>query len=408
MPLKVRQPYGRDDLNQSHKLLDRLDKSGQDIVKHFAENFLSTSPIPDFYTIEIETFNRCNNDCSFCPVNRNNDTRKPKFMDENLLYTIVEQLRAMDYCGFISLFSNNEPLLDKRIVKFVEYVKKKLPNAKKCLYTNALLMTPEIFMGLIKNLDKLIIDNYDDNFELIPSLEKVFSTVPPEIYENSPCKIILDLRKKNQKLNTRGSSAPNRINEPNKFRPQSLCILPFLQMIVRPDGTVAKCCENPLSSMTLGDLNKQTLREVWRGKPYQEYRREMYLNGRQNIKGCEFCDVFGFCNHLPLSAFKNDRDRIVKELTVQQKFRPVYMFDTSAEIQDIFEQFKYHYGLEMDGFINIRGDAPEKNYNFVSIDKAVEEQAFILFHKPDYSEDLFDFLDRVDYRYKRDYIFYSA
>lgn len=190
MPLKVT-PCGRGDWNMSHKLLDRYDKSGQDSVKHFAENFLSASTIPDFYTIEIETCNYCNNDCPFCPANRNNNTRKPKFMDENLLYAIVDQLRAMDYRGVISLFSNNEPLLDKRIVKFVEYVKKNLPNAQNCLYTNALLMTPEIFVGLINNLDKLIIDNYDDNFELIPSLEKVFATVPPPYTKMAPAKLNL-------------------------------------------------------------------------------------------------------------------------------------------------------------------------------------------------------------------------
>lgn len=407
MPLKIT-PCGRGDLNQSHKLLDRFDKGGQDGVKHFAENFLAASTIPDFYTIEIETFNRCNNDCPFCPVNRNNDTRKPKLMDENLLYAIVDQLRAMDYRGVISLFSNNEPLLDKRLVKFVEYTRKNLPDAQNYLYTNGLLMTPEIFVDLIKNLDRLIIDNYDDDFKIIPPLEKVFATVPPEIYENSPCNIELALRMKNQKLNTRAGSAPNRINEPNKFRPQSMCILPFSQMIVRPDGTVAKCCNDPLTAMTLGDLNRQTLREVWRGKAYQDFRREMYFNGRQNIHGCEFCDIFGLYNYLPLTAFENDRDRLAKALRIQKNLRPVYIFDTISEIQELFEQFNRLYALKLDGFINIRGDALKGNYNFVTFDGAVAEGAFILFYSPYYHDDVFDFLDRVGYRYGKDYIFYTA
>ena len=408
MPLKVTQPLGRGDVNQPRKLLGRLDKIGQDSVKHFAENFLSASTIPDFCTIEIETCNRCNNDCPFCPANRNNDTRKPTFMDEALLYEIVDQLRAMDYRGYISLFSNNEPLLDKRIVHFVEYVKKNLPNAKNCLYTNALLMTPEIFVGLVKNLDRLIIDNYDDNFELIPSLKKVFGTVHPAIYEDSPCEIELALRMKNQKLNTRAGSAPNRINEPNKFRPQSPCILPFTQMIVRPDGTVAKCCNDPLTSITLGDLNKQTLREVWRGKAYQEFRREMYLNGRQNIPSCEFCDIFGLYNYLPPSAFENDRDRVIKTLRIQKNLRPVYIFDTAPDIQEIFDQLKQFYGLELNGFINVIGDVPINNYNFVPISQVVAEGAFILLKFPYYSEDLFEFLDGAGCRYGKDYIFYTA
>ena len=123
--------------------------------------------------------NRCNNDCPFCPANRNNDTRKPKFMDEQLFYSIIDQLRAMDYRGTISLFSNNEPLLDGRIFKFIEYAKKNLPDATHYLYTNGILLTLEKFSSLVENLHILVIDNYDDNFQLIPSVQKTFSVSPP-------------------------------------------------------------------------------------------------------------------------------------------------------------------------------------------------------------------------------------
>jgi len=123
--IRFTKPFGDGDLNHSHKLLDRMDKVGQDSVHHFAKNFLAAETVPDFYTIEIETQNRCNNDCPFCPVNRNNDTRKHAVMKEEIFFTIIDRLRAMDYHGNISLFSNNEPLLDGRILKFVEHAKKK-------------------------------------------------------------------------------------------------------------------------------------------------------------------------------------------------------------------------------------------------------------------------------------------
>lgn len=54
-------------MNLSHKLLNRLDKIGQDSVNNFAKSFLSAETVPDFCTIEIETQNRCNNDCPFAP-----------------------------------------------------------------------------------------------------------------------------------------------------------------------------------------------------------------------------------------------------------------------------------------------------------------------------------------------------
>lgn len=74
-------------------------------------------------SIEIETINRCNNDCSFCPVNRNDDIRTPKIMKEELFYKIIDDLCNIKYTGVISLFSNNEPLLDTRLLKFLKYAK---------------------------------------------------------------------------------------------------------------------------------------------------------------------------------------------------------------------------------------------------------------------------------------------
>ena len=112
-------------------------------------------------------------------MNRNNDTRKPTVMKEEIFLTIIDQLRAMDYHGTISLFSNNEPLLDGRILKFIEHARSLLPNATHALFTNGILLDEEKFSGLVKNLDLLIVDNYDDNFELIPSVKKVLDNTPP-------------------------------------------------------------------------------------------------------------------------------------------------------------------------------------------------------------------------------------
>ena len=98
------------------------------------------------YSIEIETINRCNNNCSFCAVNRINDSRKLKWMSESLFFSIIDQLAEIDYGGYLSLFSNNEPLLDTRICEFIGYARKKLPRARLSIFTNGILLTEEIFL----------------------------------------------------------------------------------------------------------------------------------------------------------------------------------------------------------------------------------------------------------------------
>ena len=315
---------GSADLNRSHKLLDRLDRIGHSSVKHFIENFFATNTIPNPATIEIETYNRCNNDCPFCPVNRNNDNRKAHYMDENLFYNIIDQLKYIDYSGSISLFSNNEPLLDKRIFKFVEYAKKNLPKATHHIFTNGILLDREKLIALAKNLSRVTIDNYDDDFKLMPNIQKILDSGLPQDID---CKIEIYMRKKHQKLNSRGSKAPNRINE-DKYRAHSACILPFSQMIIRPNGTLAKCCNDPLDDMVLGDLNKQTIREAWCSKAYFELRKAMYYGDRTNISGCDFCDIFGLYNYLPESVKPIEHARFEKEIAFRKKFGKVYIFDT--------------------------------------------------------------------------------
>lgn len=423
MGLSFTKSFGEDDLHQSHKLLDRLDKITADSVHHFAKNFLSAETVPDFQDIQIETCNRCNNDCPFCPANRNNDTRKPRFMDEELFYSIIDQLYAMDYHGTISLFSNNEPLLDGRILKFVEYARKRLPNAIHYLYTNGILLNAEKFSALVKNLDVLIIDNYDDNFQLIPSVEKTLSTAPAPYdissakvvpglaayarLSDSECDVRVDLRKKNQLLSLLANNSPNRRDEQNKFRPTSPCIYPFKQMIVRPDGTTAKCCNDPLTDMVTGDLNTHTVREVWRGRAYQDFRKEIFFNGRKNLKGCEFCDTFGLAMYIPsLQTAAAEFKRLADEMTRRKNLGAIYIFDTTQQSKQLFIKFKL-FGVNFDGLVNVRDEPCDENYPCADLQSVVAERAFILIPTPHYADDIFDFLQAAGYQYRRDWLIYT-
>lgn len=88
-----------------------------------------------FEHVEIETINRCNGTCDFCPVSKNNDSRKYAIMDRKLYESIISQLAEIDYSGRLALFSNNEPFLDEDIIDKHKYAREKLPKAKMHLYT---------------------------------------------------------------------------------------------------------------------------------------------------------------------------------------------------------------------------------------------------------------------------------
>jgi MoaA/NifB/PqqE/SkfB family radical SAM enzyme len=63
-------------------------------------------------------------------------------MPEEYFKKCIDELAEYCYKGIVGLWINNEPLLDKRIVKFVEYAAKRLPEADVKIITNGLLLTP--------------------------------------------------------------------------------------------------------------------------------------------------------------------------------------------------------------------------------------------------------------------------
>lgn len=240
-----------------------------------------------FHHVEIETVNRCNGGCSFCPVSVKNEKREYAKMNNELFEKIINQLAEINYSGRIALFSNNEPLLDERILDFHKYARESLPNARMHLYTNGTLLTKEIFLELIKYLDELIIDNYNQNLDLIPASKmiKAYAEDNPEIKQ----KVTIVLRKPNEILTSRGGDAPNR-TEVNIEKGIS-CVHPFQQLIIRPDGKVSLCCNDPLGKSTMGDVNEETLLDIWYGEKFSNVRKKI-LNGRENYEHCRRCDVF--------------------------------------------------------------------------------------------------------------------
>lgn len=240
-----------------------------------------------FDHIEIETINRCNGNCSFCPVSRKKDPREKAVMTTELFQKIVAQLAKINYSGRFTTFSNNEPLLDDRLIEFNRYAREKLPNARMHLFTNGTLLTIDKFIALINILDELIIDNYQQELKLIKPCQEIeaYCKEHPELCK----KVTIVLRKPNEILTSRGGNAPNRKQIPDYSKDR--CILPFRQMIVRPDGKVSLCCNDAIGKYTLGDLNQESLLDVWYGPKFQMVRKCLY-EGRKNWGDCRHCDTF--------------------------------------------------------------------------------------------------------------------
>lgn len=239
--------------------------------------------------IEIETVNRCNGICPFCPVNVNQPQREYAKMTEELFRKIIDELSDMGYSHVISFYANNEPFLDERIIDFHRYANEKLPHAAFQLYTNGTLLTLEKFLEIIPLLDDFIIDNYNDRKEInSEELRKIYEYI--ETHPDIKRRAHFYFRLQNEVLTSRGGQAPNKKGGNETAALNALCSKPFHQLIVRPTGEISLCCNDALGVYTMGDLRTQSISEVWNSEKFRQVRAEMLANGRKNLPLCCQCD----------------------------------------------------------------------------------------------------------------------
>ncbi len=224
-------------------------------------------------------------------------------MERELFISIINQLSNLNFSGKLNLYSNNEPLLDERIIEFAEIARLNLPDGHIHLFTNGTLLTVEMFQKLIPNLDFLLIDNYHDNDTLNDPVQDIFDFIKEK--QEFHKKVKIRLIRKNAIRTTRGGQAPNKSKISNLTSP---CISPFNTFIVRPDGKISLCTRDALGTYTLGDLTKQSIVEIWNGKEFWTIRNKI-LQGRNKLNLCKDCDAFAYVPHNILSLFHVLRDK---------------------------------------------------------------------------------------------------
>jgi radical SAM protein with 4Fe4S-binding SPASM domain len=240
--------------------------------------------MPLFRRFEIETINRCNGKCAFCPVNAKDDPRHYAKMPDELFYKIISQLKELDYTGILLISSNNEPLLDERIISFANHVHNEVPRAFSGLFTNGTLLTLDKFKELVKDLDFILIDNYRNDYEFHPTVKQVYEYCLQ--HPNIAKKVRINKRLDNEVLTTRAGISPNA--ESCKVYGR-VCPHPYSQMVIRPDGKVSLCCVDAIGQMTLGDINEQSILEIWNGKKYVQLREQL-IKGSEFVPVCHTCD----------------------------------------------------------------------------------------------------------------------
>jgi MoaA/NifB/PqqE/SkfB family radical SAM enzyme len=293
----------QDYCNIDRKYMDTVNKMQATTIetRNYVKSF-HLNECPTFRLLEIELINRCNGKCEFCVVNTKNDTRPYAKMSDELFYSIIAQLKELDYTGRISLHSNSEPLLDSRLVEFARHIHQELPHAVSITITNGTLLTLEIFKELIEYLDVLCINNYSNDYEFNATTKQIYKYCiqHPRISK----KVHIQKRLYSEVLHTRGGTSPN---AESCVVYGHICSYPFSQMIIRPDGKLSFCCADALAQMTLGDLTKQSILEAWNSDAYVKVR-ELALMGSEHLSLCSVCS-----NSAPLLPEQDPNNKLYND-----------------------------------------------------------------------------------------------
>ena len=310
---------------------------------HERQNLIDVIPLKKPFTLIIEPTSQCNFSCIQCFQSVEGEsyfTRTRSVMNLACFEKVMEQLKSWPGPRFkvLKLSLYGEPLINKAFCDMLRLVKAADVAERVETTTNASLLTESIAERLVEiGLDYLRVSIYSALPEKHRAITK--SAIPLErIYDN-----LAVLKRVKQR---HGSEKPfvgvkmlDTYSDENRFfeerfrdvadevfldKPHNwvsvegksfigdlygegaaraladsgvsgaarvACTQPFFTLAVRSNGDVAPCCIDWVGGTILGNINQETLEEIWNGDRMFEFRK-MHLEGRrdenESCRNCEF------------------------------------------------------------------------------------------------------------------------
>ncbi len=275
---------------------------------HYYPRMHYVSSFPDH--VDIEASSACNMKCPMC-FHHKIPKDQVGSMDFDLYKKIVDECAAHKIFS-IRLSWRGEPLLNPKLPEMVRYAKQKGIKDVSFL-TNGLLLDGELARELIMaDLNYLVI-SFDGLGETYESIRK------PAKYEEA----IKRIERFQQMKKGLGKSRPVvRVNtvwsaiekDPAAYKrvmtplvdfivfnpdkdfygeinhdPNFVCPYPWQRLIVAWDGNVTTCCMDYNNRFQLGNVEHQTIQEIWHGDNMKYVREKHVKKQRLALEACKAC-----------------------------------------------------------------------------------------------------------------------
>jgi radical SAM protein with 4Fe4S-binding SPASM domain len=275
--------------------------------------------------IAIETQRSCTLKCSFCSFRngaKNTLGYYSEVMSEQLFDKILIEVKE-NYCPSMGFNVLNEPLLDKRIYKFI----KKSHDAgiiDSRINTNGIALNNEnikkiLDSGLVKiniSIDAFEKDTYESNrigsnySKLMKNIES-FLNIREKKNLKLPILIVSFIKMKANiaelddffnfwrdradLINFQNFHSPfifkpednkaSRVNIGDSFS----CPQPNERFIVMGNGDVAPCCSQSNSYLIMGNIKENSIKDIWESKKYKDLKTMMFEKSWQSSRICKTC-----------------------------------------------------------------------------------------------------------------------
>ena len=302
--------------------------SGCSFLKSMITRKAAISGMP--VTVSVELTNHCNLKCPECFCGSGKMTREKGFMDTGLFGRITDELKP--FLLEMSLYFQGESMLHPLFGSFLE----KAEGIRTTLATNGHFLSPDnAEMLALSGLNKLIVSldgldqdsysQYRHNGDFRVVTEGIGNMSAAIRKHHSSCELIIQFlvnrenehqipgmkrfaREMKARLKLKSMQVINAdshekwLPSDKKFRRYELkgdeytilsslsdnCKRLWFNPVICWDGKVIPCCFDKDADHVLGDLNDNTFREIWTGRPYRLFRQRI-LSNRKMTAMCRNC-----------------------------------------------------------------------------------------------------------------------
>jgi radical SAM protein with 4Fe4S-binding SPASM domain len=218
-----------------------------------------------------------------------------EFLSLDLYCKLLRDLSDIDYSGGLSYSGFSEPFYHKQLVEFVQWSKDILPHCRLEIVTNGDFVKPQKLQTLFDaGLNTLLISMYDGP-EQIPHFQAIIREagvdagrvilrkryLPPEEQYG------INLTNRAGMVTIEGSHVAA-LQDPLR-RP---CYYTHYRMMVDHNGDVLLCPHDWGKKLVAGNIQNESIVEIWTGKVLTHVRRRLGVGDRR-LAPCNVCDVEG-------------------------------------------------------------------------------------------------------------------